>query len=103
MTTKRLITAIAASVAALLLQASAAKAEERSGETGNRGQGSSADAPLLKQPSMPMRRTTHKQREDAAAKHKAMREADARGKGQAVPAARTMPKPQRLPESRDNK
>jgi hypothetical protein len=102
MTTKRLIKVIAA-LAALLLQVNSASADDRNGNAENRGQGASSDAPLLKQPPMPMRRTTHKQREDAAAQLKAMREADARSKGQPVPAARTMPKPQRLPESRDTK
>jgi hypothetical protein len=62
-----------------------------------------AEAPLLKQPTMPMRRTTHKQREDSAKKLKALRDADAQSKGQAPKPERQMPKPQRLPESRDSK
>lgn len=98
-------TIAAASLLASLLYVNSTQAETRKGDVGAPASttASGADAPLLKQPPMPMRRTTQKQRQDAAAKHKALREEEARKRGQPVPAARKMPQPQRLPESRDSK
>jgi hypothetical protein len=92
---------------ALALTSGAAVAAPRQGDAADgapaRAPAADAGAPLLKQPPMPMRRTTHAQRKEAADKHRALREADAASKGQPVQAARKMPQPQKLPESRDNK
>jgi hypothetical protein len=73
------------------------QAEEQTSQAG------AAERPMLKQPAMPMRRTTQKQREDAAKQLKAQRDDDARKHGRAPEKTRQLPTPQPLPTSRSDK